>query len=115
MELHDNYVVVLMNQGIHLTPDKNQVLVDIANSHFKNKAFVYITHRIHSYSVDPSIYLQTSKIKNLAGFAVVAEAPLAKGNAEVEKLFFSTKPFEIFSTLKAAKEWAKTLLNNDKS
>lgn len=98
-----------MNKGIHLTRDKNKILEDIANEYFYDKAFVYITHRKYSYSVDPSIYLKTSEIINLVGFAVVAQAPLAKGNAEVEKLFLE-KPFEIFSSFEDAKLWTISIL-----
>ncbi|MEZ4797820.1 MAG: hypothetical protein R2785_11705 [Flavobacteriaceae bacterium] len=110
IEVYDNYVISCINEGFHLTPDKNKILEDIANEYFYDRPFVYITYRKFSYSVDPSIYLQTSKIFNLAGFAVVAKAPLAKGNAEIEKLFLD-KPFEIFTSLNDAKSWAKTILN----
>ena len=113
IDIYENYVISCINEGFHLTPDKNKILEDIANDYFKDKKFVYITHRKHSYSVDPSIYIQTSKIKNLVGFAVVAKVPLSKGNAEVEKLFFNNKPFEIFTTLEEAKAWVKTVLSNE--
>ena len=112
IKIYDDYVVATMNKGIHLTPDKNKILDDIANEYFYDRLFVYITYRKNSYSVDPSIYLQTSKIENLLGFAVVAKVPLAKGNAEIEKLFLN-KPFEIFTSLKEAKSWVKTILNNE--
>ena len=112
IDIYSNYVISRINEGFHLTPDKNRVLEDIANDYFKDKPFVYITHRINSYSVDPSIYLQTSKVKNLAGMAVVAEAPLSKGNAEVEKLFLK-KPFEIFTDLNDAIEWVKSLIPDE--
>jgi len=112
IKIYDDYVVATMNKGIHLTPDKNKILEDIANEYFYDKAFVYITHRKYSYSVDPSIYLKTSDIINLAGFAVVAQVPLAKGNAQVEKLFLD-KPFEIFSSLDEAKTWVQSILNNE--
>jgi len=113
IEVYKDYVISSINEGVHLTPDKNKVLEDIAKEYFKDTKFVYITHRKHSYSVDPSIYLQTSQIKNLAGFAVVAEVPLSKGNAEVERLFFNNKPFEIFAALEDAKSWVKTVLGNE--
>ncbi|PTM08560.1 MAG: hypothetical protein DA407_07730 [Bacteroidetes bacterium] len=113
VDVYSNFVIVCMNEGIHLTPDKNKILVDVANDYFKNKAFVYITHRKYSYSVDPSIYLKTSKIKNLAGFAVVAEVLLSKGNAEIEKLFLN-KPFEIFTSIEYAKNRATKILGNEK-
>ena len=109
IEVYDDYVVSCINEGFHLTPDKNKILEDIANEYFYDKPFVYITHRKFSYSVDPAIYLQTSEIFNLAGFAVVAQVPLAKGNAEIEKLFLN-KPFEIFTSLDEAKSWAKSIL-----
>jgi len=112
IDIYSNYVISRINEGFHLTPDKNRVLEEIANDYFKDKPFVYITHRINSYSVDPSIYLQTSKVKNLAGMAVVAEAPLSKGNAEVEKLFLK-KPFEIFTDLNDAIEWVKSLIPDE--
>ena len=112
IDIYSNYVISRINEGFHLTPDKNRILEDIANDYFKDKPFVYITHRINSYSVDPSIYLQTSKVKNLAGMAVVAEAPLSKGNAEVEKLFLK-QPFEIFTDLNDAIEWVKSLIPDE--
>ncbi len=77
----------------------------------KVRPFVYITNRINSYSVDPQIYFETSKIKNLAGFAVVSKKYKAKSNAEIEKMFFS-KPFEIFGDLDSAKKWATQLLED---
>lgn len=112
IEVYENFVISYINKGFHLTPDKNKILEDIANEYFFDRAFVYITHRKYSYSVDPSIYLKTSEIINLAGFAVVAQVPLAKGNAQVEKLFLD-KPFEIFSSLDEAKTWVQSILNNE--
>jgi len=114
MTLYDDFMVTNINEGVHLLPKHNKVLVDIAESHFKGKPFVYITHRINSYSVDPKIYYETSKIRNLAGFAVVSDKFKAKSNAEVEKMFFS-KPYEIFGNLEEAKQWSKSILSNTKA
>lgn len=110
MHIYDNYLIVVMNEGITVTPDQNQVLLNVAETYFKNKDFVYITNRLHSYSVNPSIYFETSKIKNLIGFAVVSKDYKAKSNAEVEKLFLK-QPFEIFNTLEQAVDWATSILN----
>ena len=111
IKVYDSYLIVVMNQGEHITPDQNQVLVDIAKNHYSNKPFVYITHRKYSYSVDPSIYIETSKISNLIGFAVVAEVPLSMGNAQIEKLFYK-KSFEVFTDIEDAVSWAKQLIEN---
>lgn len=107
--LYENYLVVVMNEGINLTPDHNQVLAELSESHYNGRPFVYITNRVNSYSVDPKIYFETAKIQNLKGFAVVSKNYKAKSNAEIEKMFFN-KPFEIFSTLEDAVNWVEDIL-----
>ena len=111
MNIYDNYMVVVMNEGVTITPAHNKILLNIVDTYFNNKNFVYITHRINSYSVDPAIYFETSKIKNLVGFAVVSKDYKAKSNAEIEKLFFN-KPFEVFNTLDEAVAWADLVIHN---
>jgi len=111
IEIYDEFIIAIMNEGILLTPDKNQVLLEIAANYFKNKKFGYITHRIHSYSVDPRIYTETSKIENLVSFAVVSDNKLALSNAQIEKLFYK-KPFKQFVDLEDAITWVKKYVNN---
>jgi hypothetical protein len=111
ISLYDTYLVTNINEGVNLKPEHNKVLDELATSHFKGRPFVYITHRIHSYSVDPKIYFETSKIPNLVGFAVVSSVYKAKSNAEVERMFFS-KPFEIFNDLESAQAWADRIVKN---
>lgn len=110
MHIYDYYVVVIINEGVTLTPAHNETLINVVDTYYVNKRFVYITHRINSYAVDPAIYFETSKIDNLQGFAVVSKDFKAKSNAEVEKLFLN-KPFEIFDTMEEAINWSKSILN----
>lgn len=112
VDVYDHYMIVVMKPGVHLTPNHNKILEEIVNTHYYDRPFVYLTHRIHSYSVDPAIYFETAKIENLAGFGVIAEVPVSGGNAEIEKLFMN-KPFEIFSDLEIAITWAKHLIANE--
>jgi hypothetical protein len=107
--IYDKYLVVVMNEGINITPKHNKVLVEVTKTHFSKTPFVYITNRINSYSVDPKIYLETAKIENLKGFAVVSENYKAKVNAQIEKMFYN-KPFEIFTKLDDAFNWADNFL-----
>ncbi len=109
MTIYSNYVVTVMKEGVNVVPKHNEVLLKITDNYFKNKPFVYITHRINSYSVDPKVYHETSKIPNLKGFAVVSSDYKAKVNAQIEKMFFD-KPFETFSTLDEAFKWADNLI-----
>lgn len=99
--IYDNYLVVVMKEGIAVTPKFNSILEGIANTYFIDKNFVYITHRLNSYSVDPNIYFKTSKIENLIGFAVVFGDKIYRDNISLEQAFFS-KPFKSFSSLDQA-------------
>lgn len=110
MHIYDYYMIVVINEGITVTPKHNEVLLNVADTYYKNKSFVYITHRLHSYAVNPAIYSETSQIKNLAGFCVVSSDYMAKRNAEIEKLFLS-KPFKIFDTIDEAITWAYAIIN----
>lgn len=109
IHIYDNYMVVVMNEGVNITPSHNETLLNIVDTYYSKKKFVYITHRLNSYSVDPAIYFETSKIANLAGFVVVSKDYKAKSNAEIEKLFLN-KPFEVFNTLDEAFSWANSIL-----
>jgi hypothetical protein len=111
LNFYESYMVAVVNKDVHLAPVENQVLIDAANDFYGIKPFVYITHRKYSYSVDPIVFIKTAKMKSLLGVAVVADVPVSKGNAEIEKLFYN-KPYEIFSVLEDAIEWAKQLVKN---
>ena len=113
ISIFNHYVVVVAKEGITLTPKHNKVLLKIKDTYFPNNTpFVYITHRINSYAVDPKIYFETSKIKNLIGFAVVSSNFQAKKNAQIEQRFFD-KPFKVFSELEDAVAWAEEMVKLD--
>ena len=106
MTIYDNYLVVVVKEGVHIISEHNDVLIQIAETYYPDKPFIYITHRVNSYSVDPKIYHETAKINNLKGFVVVSSNYQAKVNAQIEQMFFS-KPFEIFTNLNEAFDWAE--------
>lgn len=109
MHIYDSYMIVVINEGETITPEHNNVLLQVVDTYYRNKPFVYITHRLNSYAVDPAIYKDTSKINNLAGFCVVSSDYKAKRNAEIEKLFLN-KPFEIFDSIEEATTWAQQVI-----
>lgn len=108
LEIHDDYVLAVMNEGITVDKQNNAVLIEIAESHF-DTPFVYITHRIHSYSVDPIVYIRTAQIEHLKGFAVVSKDPVQKTQTTYEKTFFD-KEFKHFETMEDALKWKNKLL-----
>lgn len=108
-EIHKDYMLTVMNEGITVSSEHNALLSEIAEHHFDNESFVYITHRINSYSVNPSVYRETSKIPNLVGFAVVSKNPIQKQQTKVEKIFFN-KAFQDFETIEEAIIWKNKLI-----
>ncbi|SEK23182.1 hypothetical protein SAMN04487910_0026 [Aquimarina amphilecti] len=114
LEIYHNYMVAVMNEGIVVCTLKNSILIKIAEKHFKKTPFVYITHRLNSYAVDPIIYIKTAEVSNLIGFAVVSNDPKQKILTTYEKSFFK-KEFKQFENLEAALIWKDDIVkkNND--
>jgi len=110
IEIYSNYIIAIMNEGIVVKPEYNNVLLEYAEKYFSEKPFGYITHRINSYAVDPSIYFETSKIENLAAFAVVSNQYINISNTQLEKIFLK-KPFEHFFELDDAIEWVNNKIS----
>jgi len=113
IRVFENFIIVLMKEGITVKPKHNKDLEMIAEKYFKGKKFGYISFRVNSYAVDPLVYIETSKIENLVAFAVVAVEGLKESNVEIEKLFF-TKPFRNFHNLDQAKDWVLQMIKKSK-
>jgi len=110
LTFYDKYVVAEINEGININKAYNKTLIDIISEFYGEKSFVYITHRINSYSVNPHIYPKTALVKSLVGFAVVSKDFKSKVNARIEQMFFN-KPFEIFTDLDNAFKWANKIIS----
>lgn len=108
--IYDNYLIAIMNEGVTVTPNLNVILAKIAKTYYKNQYFVYITHRVQSYAVDPNIYFKTSRISNLKGFTVVSGKKIVIDNTDLESTFLS-KPFKSFTNIENAIDWANSLCN----
>lgn len=111
IQVYKNYIVVIVDEGETIDMNKSSQLIEVAKSIFPEEPFVYVTHRLNSYAVDPEVYGPVSEIANLAGFCVVSSNFMAKTNAEIEKLFLK-KPFAILDTIKEAEQWIKGLIVN---
>lgn len=109
--LYQDYVYVIMNEGVTVKPEHNEILVKLALQYYKNEKFVYITHRINSYSVNPTIYIETAKISNLAGFIVIKPKAEFIKTEDIESLFFN-KPFIKCTTIEKAIEYKNILLQD---
>lgn len=110
MVFYENYVICTVNEGEAFTQEKSDLQNSVIIDHYHDIPFVYITHRIHSYSVDPTICFESSKIETLARFVVVSGNISSVKNAICEKMFLD-KPFEIFEDIEDVILWANTFCN----
>ncbi len=56
VQVYDNYMVSLFEEGATLTLERAYQILGIAEIHFRDKDFGYISLRKNSYAVDPTVY-----------------------------------------------------------
>lgn len=114
LEFYDTYLISTIYEGVTVDQEKNNILLDIILKYYKKKPYVYISNRIYSYAVDPSIYVICSQFETLLGFGVVSTEEIKRRNTELEKMFYQKK-FEVFDSLDVAVNWAKHYVEITKS
>ncbi len=109
VEVYNNYIVNTIAEGFLVMPRHNSILLDFVKEHFSNKDFIYVSNRINSYSVNPTVYYETKKIQNLIGIAVVSINPRQKLLCEMEGSFYK-KNMEYFKKMHEALLWKDEVL-----
>jgi len=109
LEFHENFVVSRVKEDVVLSKKQILDLIDACSGNYEGKKFVYISKRIHNYNVDPTVYIDLNKVKNLAGIAIVSDKTSSINMAQFEKTF-SKIPFEIFLELEDAINWTQKIL-----
>ena len=112
--IYKNHMIAIMDEGITIKPEFNDILKDIVEEYYPDKPFAYISRRLNSYAVDPTIYKRCSEIENLVGIAVVSNQPYSKSSVNVEKLFYD-KLFVYYNDLDSAIKWADGVTQNPAS
>ena len=108
--IHENILIAKLDEGVLFDLESNQKLLDLGSKIFQGKNYGYISHRVHSYAVDPMVYRESADVENLKAIAVVSENEMTRRNANhVEKKFYKDNNcFEVFKTLEEAVQWMKT-------
>jgi len=108
---YQNMAVVEGIEGTHVTFEKVSNVLRVAEEVYGNDIpFVYISHRIHSYSIDPIGYYEAIKsFHNLKALAIVTSSKRTKMIANLEKLFVA-KPIRVFDDLDSAILWAEEII-----
>ncbi|EAP86589.1 hypothetical protein [Croceibacter atlanticus] len=113
--IYEDYMVGTIFEGADFNEECKYKIWDICKTNFENRSFGYISNRIHSYSVDPTIYLDTSKkFEKLKAIAVVSKGKMHRSNFQLEKQFFKS-PLMLFEELNEAKTWMAEQLNYSNS
>lgn len=106
-DFYRNIVVGEIREGAIITADHALELMSFGIEYYKHReAVVYISNRKHSYSIDPTLHIETAKIfHTLAGYGMVYYDERSLKMARLEQRFLSY-PSELFVTLEAAMGWA---------
>ena len=72
VQVYDDYMVAIFAEGATITLERAYQIIGIAEIHFREKNFGYISLRKNSYALDPTVYNYIREIENLKAFAVVS-------------------------------------------
>lgn len=106
VQVYDNYMVSLFDEGATLTLERAYQILGIAEIHFRDKDFGYISLRKNSYAIDPTVYTYIRGLDNLKAFAIVSVKEIDMHNFKIEKLFYK-KPMKFFIEFDNALAWVK--------
>ena len=109
LEFYESIVISIIKEDVVIQEDHVDRLKKICLEHFRDKNFVYITHRKFNYNVNPVIYIDLVKIETLKGIAVLSDKIERLKTANFEKNF-SPVPYELFQNKEEALIWANSLI-----
>lgn len=111
LDFYSDFVVARVKEGVVFTKKNAQDLVDVCAGHFENESFVYISHRLNNYTVDPTLFVNLEEATNLAGTGFVTDEEKILDIYSYRKTFGSI-PFKIFIQLEEAISWAREILSD---
>ncbi len=112
---YQNFMISEIHEGVVITLDKvTEVTHKYTIKYYNNSIpFVFISNRINSYSLEPTIHFKTKiLLPNTKGYAVVTYNDLNKKVAQFEQNFLHI-PTGIFADLNSAVQWAQNLITLD--
>lgn len=111
---YDNIVVGEFHEGVHVTKENAIEPIVISQQIYgEYKPLVYISNRLHSYSMDPVGYKEVvDMFPNFKGFAIVSQNKYRRMLVSLEKLFIK-KPIGVFDNMDSAFFWAELLLEKN--
>ena len=115
LEIHDNLVIARFDEGSDITIENWMEIREMLLDNFSGK-FAWISDRINSYSIDPTLLLAPDFIEDIDNFACLAQVNYGKklrDSTEIAKKFLSVKvQFRSFGTLDDALNWVRKMLRD---
>ncbi|WP_335964436.1 STAS/SEC14 domain-containing protein [Galbibacter sp. PAP.153] len=111
IEIYPNFAIGSMNDGIDLTLENISSLASLAEIHYRNKNFGYISLRKNSYAIDPALYAYIKEVENLKAVAIVSTKEIFKHNYKIEKYFYG-KEMKLFRNIENAIQWVHANCND---
>jgi len=106
---YNNIVIFEAKEGVVLSYKTGFSILLKSLNYLGTKPFVYISNRVHSYSVKPMDYKYLNKVPTLRAVGVVNYSEVGHTNAELEAKFCK-KPFHMFDNLTEAVIWGNGFL-----
>lgn len=107
----DGFVISEIKEGVSFSWDEHakRVIEDVIEiTKCNGSDLIYLSHRIHSYSLVPQDWLKFFKNSfSLKGYGVIGYQNISFVNTVIENLFFNKK-IRRFSDLNQAIQWVKS-------
>lgn len=105
---YKNIAIGVVREGVTISLDKALQIMALGIEYYRHeKAIVYISDRKHSYSLDPTIHLETKSLfPQMVGYAVVCYDDLNYRIAQLEQRFVTCSS-QRFRSMEQAKAWAR--------
>ncbi|MBC3846919.1 hypothetical protein H8K90_11055 [Winogradskyella echinorum] len=107
----DGFVISEIKEGVSFSWDEHakRVIEDVTEiTKCNGSDLIYLSHRIHSYSLVPQDWLKFFKNSfSLKGYGVIGYQNISFVNTVIENLFFNKK-IRRFSDLNQAIQWVKS-------
>ncbi|MCM5663445.1 STAS/SEC14 domain-containing protein [Galbibacter mesophilus] len=104
VEIYSKFAIGIIKDGVDLTLENISDLATVADVHFREQDFGYISLRKNSYAINPALYNYIKELSNLKSVAIVSDKEIFKHNFKIEKYFYG-KEMALFKNVKSAVEW----------
>ncbi|MBC2840240.1 STAS/SEC14 domain-containing protein [Robiginitalea sp. SC105] len=106
IQVFENYLVAIFDEGATLTLERVYQIIGISEIHFRDKSFGIISHRIHSFAIDPVVYTYLRELDNLKAYAIVSSREVDMHNFNIERMFYK-KPMKFYIEYRNALDWVR--------